>query len=425
MVAHHPPELAMHRSILYPVVLLALGLVGCATAADLTDPTLDARSMIGETANLELIGIDPNRYVEIVAGMHFTCVRRNSGAVFCWGLNNSDQVGRRSKTLCDSGLPCIALPTVVMAGPRDTLRASQIEAGTEHACVIDRKSDAWCWGNGDRGQLGFAFGGTGFPGSPLPVVGGIKFTSIGAGGYSTCGTSPSGMFCWGDFSGGHTVPNQLSTYNGYQSVTVGQIHACALLVVSGNRSVDCWGSNRAGQLGIDLRLLNTTAPFTVSSQFGKGVNGVTTEHETTCVDQESGVVECAGLNSSGQLGNGNFVSTGVPQTVGGGQQLSRVSVGISHTCALDNNNEAWCWGFGDSGQLGNGATGTRAVFATPQAVLGGYKFTAIAVGLRHTCAIGTDNELYCWGINRSGQLGLGLPGGGPWTSPIRVARPEV
>jgi len=30
----------------------------------------------------------------------------------------------------------------------------------------------------------------------------------------------------------------------------------------------------------------------------------------------------------------------------------------------------------------------------------------LAVGLGHACALTMDGEVYCWGSNRSGQLGI-------------------
>jgi hypothetical protein len=76
------------------------------------------------------------------------------------------------------------------------------------------------------------------------------------------------------------------------------------------------------------------------------------------------------------------------------------SASIAVYCWGANNNgpsnHAWCWGNGISGQLGNGSPG---IYNTPQLVSGGRTYRAIAVGSQHTCAIGTDNHIYCWGIN--------------------------
>jgi len=90
-----------------------------------------------------------------------------------------------------------------------------------------------------------------------------------------------------------------------------------------------------------------------------------------------------------------------------------VSVGQSHSCALKADGAAYCWGSNEFGQLGiaNAATtclrGDRHVpcVATPRAVLGGLKYTRIAAGANHTCAIALDSRVYCWGDNLGGQIG--------------------
>jgi alpha-tubulin suppressor-like RCC1 family protein len=62
------------------------------------------------------------------------------------------------------------------------------------------------------------------------------------------------------------------------------------------------------------------------------------------------------------------------------------------------------------------------VYTTPQTVSGGKTFRAVAAGMYHTCGIGTDNRIYCWGWNNYGQLGTMYPGG--WvTSPVQTLDP--
>jgi alpha-tubulin suppressor-like RCC1 family protein len=41
------------------------------------------------------------------------------------------------------------------------------------------------------------------------------------------------------------------------------------------------------------------------------------------------------------------------------------------------------------------------------------KYTTVATGVGHTCAINTNKEAYCWGDDFSGQIGNGPePNGG-------------
>jgi alpha-tubulin suppressor-like RCC1 family protein len=120
-------------------------------------------------------------------------------------------------------------------------------------------------------------------------------------------------------------------------------------------------------------------------------------------------VQCFGNEAEGELGNGQSgwgLSTTIPQTVqtvGGAQQFHGVSAGVQHACALDANSAAWCWGAGLYGQLGQGSS--ISIAANAQQVTGGHTYRAIAPGYRHTCAIGTDNHIYCWGQNNYRQLG--------------------
>jgi alpha-tubulin suppressor-like RCC1 family protein len=52
-------------------------------------------------------------------------------------------------------------------------------------------------------------------------------------------------------------------------------------------------------------------------------------------------------------------------------------------------------------------------------VLGGHTFRALAVGRDHSCGIGTDNHVYCWGDNTMGQLGTGA-WSWPFNTPVAV-----
>jgi alpha-tubulin suppressor-like RCC1 family protein len=90
-----------------------------------------------------------------------------------------------------------------------------------------------------------------------------------------------------------------------------------------------------------------------------------------------------------------------------------VSAGADHTCGLKTDGTAFCWGSNQYGQLGLTATDTVCVTADttfpcasrPTAVNTTLKFTSISAGQRHTCAITTSREAYCWGANDDGQLG--------------------
>ena len=83
--------------------------------------------------------------------------------------------------------------------------------------------------------------------------------------------------------------------------------------------------------------------------------------------------------------------------------------GAHVTCALSDAGKAWCWGIGNSLGDGNNTTST-----TPVAVSGNHTFVSLSVAPfggptsgSAVCGLTDISDLYCWGFNDKGQLGLG------------------
>ena len=81
-----------------------------------------------------------------------------------------------------------------------------------------------------------------------------------------------------------------------------------------------------------------------------------------------------------------------------------VAAGSFFTCALSREGAAYCWGFGRYGELGNGDT-TSSQVPRPVRLPDSTRFTSLALGQYHACALGADSLAFCWGGNWGGQLG--------------------
>jgi alpha-tubulin suppressor-like RCC1 family protein len=84
------------------------------------------------------------------------------------------------------------------------------------------------------------------------------------------------------------------------------------------------------------------------------------------------------------------------------QGIERVSAGSDHTCALGTDSTLTCWGSDYRGQLGVPTMPTGVFVVHPQ---GNPKVIAFSSGQYHTCAIRPDGTAQCWGLNASGQVG--------------------
>ena len=147
-----------------------------------------------------------------------------------------------------------------------------------------------------------------------------------------------------------------------------------------------------------------------------------TDH--TCTIRDDATVWCWGWNFSSQLARNitspAYSSTPIqvpPSKVSGAQS---VAAGDGHTCALLANSQVKCWGDGDGAQLGNGASFDAVNPVSVMVSLGpdGAPFEdveAIAAGRKHTCALKTGGTVWCWGDNRSSQMGLPWSNGGQLT----------
>lgn len=101
-----------------------------------------------------------------------------------------------------------------------------------------------------------------------------------------------------------------------------------------------------------------------------------------------------------------------PRPVAYESKLTDVAVGTGSGCVITKTNKyVLCWGENNRGQLGNGAT--SSVFAaTAVRVIDESNnpladVESVGVGWQFACALQSDGDLYCWGDNSRGQVGVG------------------
>jgi alpha-tubulin suppressor-like RCC1 family protein len=135
---------------------------------------------------------------------------------------------------------------------------------------------------------------------------------------------------------------------------------------------------------------------------------VTTGASHTCGLTSADDALCWGDNASGQLGDGTTTSSSKPVLVAGNLKFSTIAAGSSHTCAVSQG-EVYCWGMNLNGEVGNGAAPNGPAVLTPTKISGppNTAYGEVAAGASFTCALTKLGQAQCWGQTAMGKLGLG------------------
>lgn len=186
------------------------------------------------------------------------------------------------------------------------------------------------------------------------------------------------------------------------------------VVVLEDGRAHAWGRNEHGQLGpaasADLGGTSITLGWDIFG--GESVLMAACGNKHTLFVGRRGSVYSCGQNSSGQLGLGDVLPrTGVTRVDSSSFDGARVAFAACGSCfsvVLTDNAGVFSWGAGVAGCLGQG---DEISHAKPCAIqphaFAGARIVHLAAGDEHSVATSTRGEMWSWGDNSAGQLGLG------------------
>jgi alpha-tubulin suppressor-like RCC1 family protein len=380
-----------------------------------TRPSMEATSTPAATATSTATASPTPSFTAafLAAGRRHNCVITTRGGVKCWGENEDGQLGDGTNTSTSTAVDVSELPGVI-----------SVDAGYNHTCALTSAGLVYCWGNNAEGQLGDATQTS--RNKPVPVSLTGDMLAISTGTQHSCAASARAVYCWGivDYRmlEGEDVfyftlkpyPLDLSNLeNGERIVGLdsGSDFDC-LLTDAG--TVYCWGRNDQGQLGQGGTSYSSIVPLPVRGFAGRAEQ-LSVGGSHACVILSEGSVQCWGYNNAGQLGMEMPHVATEPVTVPGIQDATSVSAGSYHTCAAVSGNRVFCWGDSRFGQLG----GDRTLGGGPlnEVAQAAGPVRQVAAGASHSCALRADGTVVCWGNNKSGQLGEQPPAPVPTLSP--------
>lgn len=328
----------------------------------------------------------PAPFDTIASRSRYHCGITSTREAYCWGEFDEGSLG--DGTTRQSLVPV----RVAVDAP-----VRMVAAGTAHACVLTEDGRAFCWGNSDGGKLGIGDYDPVFLPNPMQVITELRFKSITAGFSQTCAIAMDDRaYCWGGQFGtlgvGDDVDNTCFEGEAYacltsgtplpvagdhrwSSITAGIRYTCGVTL---DHRGYCWGAmpeygdseENPGVLGNGtFRGSKSPVPVSGNLEFRHIYTGLA----SACGLTLRGAAFCWGSNYWGTLGIGTSghdfqgddpdeANKAVPVRVSGGLRFTSLSL-WSQVCGVSTNNNLYCWGDTFGGKLGNGEVdqGVRAV----------------------------------------------------------------
>ncbi|MBD63684.1 MAG: hypothetical protein CME62_00625 [Halobacteriovoraceae bacterium] len=373
---------------------------------------------------------------QVVTGGFHTCAIYKEGTVRCWGQNNLGQLGLGHVNNIGDDESILSEPLLAIDE-----KVIDLSAGMNHSCAVLESGKVLCWGDNSKGQLGLGHTDTIGDDEDLSLAAklnlGEKAVRIYSGTAYNCALLESkNIKCWGENANGqlglghtHTIGDNETNFDYtplnsdvlQMDISTISNHTCAALV---NGDVKCWGNNFYGQLGYGhTRDLgdDETVENIPSLSFDYNILQLGTGFLHTCAIGEGQKIRCWGRNAVGQLGVGvvdtfgddEEVSTLPSLALSEEMNMKTIATGTNHTCSIGVDHKVYCWGLGFLGATGHASTehigdDEEATLSNTFVSIANAEFIQINGGANHTCALEkAEGKIICWGQNNSGQLGLG------------------
>uniref|UniRef100_A0A8C8DEA4 BTB domain-containing protein n=3 Tax=Oncorhynchus TaxID=8016 RepID=A0A8C8DEA4_ONCTS len=207
------------------------------------------------------------------------------------------------------------------------------------------------------------------------------------------------------------LPKKLDFLSGRKVVSLSYGSGPHILLATEEGELFAWGHNGYSQLGNGTTNQGVAPVLVSASLLNKRVTEVACGSHHSLALTNTGEVYAWGYNNCGQVGSGSTANQPTPRRVSNCLQnkvVVSITCGQTSSLAVVENGEVYGWGYNGNGQLGLGNNGNQL---TPCRLVGLQGLCVLQVsvlsGYAHSLALTDEGLLYAWGTNTYGQLGTG------------------
>jgi alpha-tubulin suppressor-like RCC1 family protein len=300
----------------------------------------------------------------------------------------------------------------------------QISGSDRDMYALTSAGTVYAIGSETNGALGNDTSGMGFDYTPVEVQfpANVTITSLPSPMPQKTGMaidSKGDVWYWGASGGGdlcstkvnQKVPIMVTAPQLVGDVTLASGQNNHSIFYTSSGTLYACGRNTAGELG-DGTTTSSITPVKVVGLPDEQIVAVGTAWENSGALLADGTYYDWGWNTAGQLGNGTTTASDVPVEVNLPASVTTISEGGSlsdngQTVAVLSNGEVYSWGTDQYGQDGEGFDNGHEASPVLVQVPAGVSFVSVNSGGASEYAIDSTGNVWSWGQNNEGQLGIG------------------
>eukprot|EP01130_Rhizamoeba_saxonica_P015501 TRINITY_DN696_c1_g2_i1.p1 TRINITY_DN696_c1_g2~~TRINITY_DN696_c1_g2_i1.p1 ORF type:complete len:757 (+),score=113.31 TRINITY_DN696_c1_g2_i1:93-2363(+) len=331
----------------------------------------------------------------IIEASHHNIFVDTQGKVYGWGKNNKNQLGNAYNRY---DIPYQTIPSLLPFKKQ----VVAVSCETNTTLFLTSKGYVYVTNSGKKARKKASLS------NIVAISSGLHFSLAldSSGIIYAWGSNKYGQLGIGNFAR-REDPQQILINVEFSSISCGSFHSVA---ITNEGDMYTWGRNDHYQLGFNIDSDRVYEPTPVSYLPVPPVSVVCGNLHTLFLGNNGKIYAC-GNNSEGQCGNGSKSITESFTKVSVNSYVVSVTSGLNHCAAITNDGSVYVWGKNKYFEAGREFSvlgiDTDISYKMMPSKLPIKNIARICCGNTHTIILDENNEIWSFGSNHFGQLGVG------------------